>query len=266
MDSLVIIMPIVAAVLLIILIVFVIYKAPEWKAQNASYQKTIENLWEFLKGVGFNISVKYSFTYGAQDHLIFAIDEDKKTVLFIKVFHKVSNHGTGDKSGSGLKRTSMDYHDFSPMIMEQPFDNFLGCEIKEDEATTDGIGRAIIGGFVAGEAGAVVGAITAKKIVKKYQLVFYMKDIKNPRVVFDLPNNLTIVGNNNLNSIAAKQFTDCVFASMKTIINYTEKTKEPIVMPAMTSERFDQLNKLKESGYITEEEFEKKRAEILNSL
>ena len=56
----------------------------------------------------------------------------------------------------------------------------IGCETIEDSEITGGVGRAIIGGAIAGGAGAVVGAITAKRRISSYKIIIYTNNITNP--------------------------------------------------------------------------------------
>lgn len=61
-----------------------------------------------------------------------------------------------------------------------PFREIIGCEIMTDSQVTGGVGRAIVGGVLAGEAGAVVGAVTAKNHIMSYKIVIYRSNIQSP--------------------------------------------------------------------------------------
>lgn len=77
---------------------------------------------------------------------------------------------------------------------EFAFDDFTGIELLTDEyaaATTkrgDGVGRAIVGGIVAGGVGAVVGALTTKSVQESINMVSSVgvavttRDEKLPRI------------------------------------------------------------------------------------
>lgn len=69
-------------------------------------------------------------------------------------------------------------------------DTLSSFEITQDNAviSSGGIGRAVVGGVLAGGAGAVVGANTAKKIkeVSHVGVKFTTKDIQNPMIRVDL--------------------------------------------------------------------------------
>lgn len=65
-----------------------------------------------------------------------------------------------------------------------PFSNITDVSIYEDgeERRSFGIGRAIVGGILAGGVGAIVGATTAKskKVVNSYELRIFTRSINEP--------------------------------------------------------------------------------------
>lgn len=73
----------------------------------------------------------------------------------------------------------------APIVI--PFQNILDCNFMEDGTATGQIGRAVTGGLLAGTAGAVVGAATAKnRSISRVQLSIQTTDIVTPRVTLDL--------------------------------------------------------------------------------
>lgn len=65
-----------------------------------------------------------------------------------------------------------------------PFNSIIDCEILEDNATImkGGVGRAVVGSMIAGETGAIVGAVTRKSsnIVNSLSVRIVVNDIQNP--------------------------------------------------------------------------------------
>jgi len=61
------------------------------------------------------------------------------------------------------------------------FDNIIGMEIIEDGVSTNGVGRAVVGGALFGVAGAIVGSNTGKKTVGIVKAVIYTNSISNPQ-------------------------------------------------------------------------------------
>lgn len=98
-----------------------------------------------------------------------------------------------------------------------PFREIIGCEIMTDSEVTGGIGRAIVGGVLAGEAGAVVGAVTAKKHIMSYKIVIYRSNIQTPT------NEIVLIKEKKSTKDAdytnAVSFANKVNASIKAIIS-----------------------------------------------
>lgn len=98
-----------------------------------------------------------------------------------------------------------------------PFREIIGCEIMTDSEVTGGIGRAIVGGVLAGEAGAVVGAVTAKKHIMSYKIVIYRSNIQTPT------NEIVLIKEKKSTKDAdytnAVSFASKVNASIKAIIS-----------------------------------------------
>ena len=97
-----------------------------------------------------------------------------------------------------------------------PFREIIGCEIMTDSEVTGGIGRAIVGGVLAGETGAVVGAVTAKKHIMSYKVVIYRSNIQTPT------NEIVLIKEKKSTKDAdytnAVSFANKVNASIKAII------------------------------------------------
>ena len=68
------------------------------------------------------------------------------------------------------------------------YEDILGMEIQEDGIKTNGVGRAVAGAVIAGEAGAVVGAVTGKKTVRNIRIVIYLTNVLNPQATITLVN------------------------------------------------------------------------------
>ena len=97
------------------------------------------------------------------------------------------------------------------------FDEINGVEIMEDSSVIGGIGRAIVGGVLAGGIGAIVGATTAKNHMANFELVIYTKNIANPQIV--LPLIKTKTKKDSLDYKSAYEFANKINASIKAIIS-----------------------------------------------
>lgn len=96
------------------------------------------------------------------------------------------------------------------------FKDILGCEIVTDSQVTGGIKRAIVGGVLAGDAGAVVGAVTAKPHIMSYKLVLYLRDISAPKAEIELITQKTKTKDSDYTNAVA--FAENVVATVKAIL------------------------------------------------
>lgn len=67
-----------------------------------------------------------------------------------------------------------------------PFRKIIGCEIMTDSKVTGGIGRAVVGGVLAGDVGALVGVMTAPSNIVSYKVVIYLNDPVDPMIEIPL--------------------------------------------------------------------------------
>lgn len=101
-----------------------------------------------------------------------------------------------------------------------PFSEIIGCEIIADSKVTGGVGRAIVGGVLAGEAGAIVGAVTAKEYIMSYKVALYRNSTDSPRIDIDLIDKKTAT--NDTDFSAAVQFANNISATVKAIVYRNE--------------------------------------------
>ena len=104
----------------------------------------------------------------------------------------------------------------SGRFKEYAFKDILGCEIVTDSQVTGGIKRAIVGGVLAGDAGAVVGAVTAKPHIMSYKLVLYLRNISAPKVEIELITQKTKTKDSDYTNAVA--FAENVVATVKAIL------------------------------------------------
>lgn len=101
------------------------------------------------------------------------------------------------------------------------FDQVIGCEIMTDSQVTGGVGRAIVGGVLAGDSGAVVGAVTAKPHIMSYKVVLYCLNIQNPIIEMRLIKEKTATKSSDYT--CAVNFANKVNASVKAIMAWNAK-------------------------------------------
>lgn len=183
----------------IIVILLILHKSvdePQILAKKAQKEEETQN---YISDNGIHVGVEYCFESSYYKNNIswdlgiafrYIVDDKNKFVHIL------------DKDGIG---------------QAIPFCEIIGCEIVTDSQVTGGIGRAIVGGVLAGEAGAVVGAVTAKKHIMSYKIVFYRSNIQMPTNEIVLINEKTSTKSEDYASAVA--FANKVNASVKAIIS-----------------------------------------------
>jgi len=183
----------------IIVIAFIVHKSvdePEILAKKASKEENIQN---YIAENGVHIGAEYRYESEYYKNNIswtnstayrYIVDDKNR---FVHILNK-------DRTGEAI-----------------PFREIIGCEIMTDSEVTGGIGRAIVGGVLAGEAGAVVGAVTAKKHIMSYKIVIYRSNIQTPT------NEIVLIKEKKSTKDAdytnAVSFANKVNASIKAIIS-----------------------------------------------
>ena len=150
------------------------------------------------------------------------------------------------------------------------FTDIIDCEILEDNNTImkGGVGRAIVGGALAGGVGAIVGANTRKSqnITNSLQLRIITTDVSKSLYTINLIKKQT--KRDSIEYKEAINFANNVYATVMSIINDNNNNKGVKKMVQNNEdfiEQLERLSKLKDSGAITQEEFEISKKKILNS-
>lgn len=170
------------------------------------------------------------------------------------------------------KQKSVFASDSTGYFIKIPFDEIAGCETIINNQSSGGIGRAVAGGILAGGAGAIIGAVTAKQRVNSYKLIIYRKNIDSPKFIYNLIKNSSDTQiENNLNVKEATEFSQNVTACIKAIIaqnemNSQKKEENKLDKNENLEKRLKSLDNLFKKGLISEEEYNKKRDKILNDL
>ncbi len=149
------------------------------------------------------------------------------------------------------------------------FNKIIDCEILEDNTTImkGGIGRALVGGVLAGGVGAIVGAGTRglSDIVKNLAIRIITNDISNPMVMITLINSDTKRdGLFYKNCMASAQE---IYSTIVSVLNSGKTSKQTLsesIDSESVSDQIRELAKLKGEGLLTEEEFNKKKKALLN--
>lgn len=164
----------------------------------------------------------------------------------------------------------------SSYMQKIPYSEIIGCEIMTDSEVTGGIGRAVIGGVVAGGVGAIVGSTTAKKHISTYQVIIYRENIYSPQLKIDLITAKTKTDDYDYQK--AVQFATSVNSSIKAIISSTSKEQKDVIQPVAQQQIAkandsskgsvaDELIKLKsllDAGVLSQSEFDIQKQRVLS--
>ena len=216
-------------VVIAIIIVVTIQSSNNMKIAN---QKR-DNIKKELESDGFNIDTEYW-----NGDILFLVDSSREMIAV---------------SDNCLKNKMV------------PFSEIIGCEIIEDSRITGGVGRAVVGGVLAGGVGAVVGATTARsESIISYEIVIYRENIDDPRMVLQILKSKTKTSSYIYDN--AVKFANNVNATIKAITSKNSKSQTNNNAAIGFKDRLIQLEDLKKSGLINSDEYEQKRNEIIESV
>jgi hypothetical protein len=167
-------------------------------------------------------------------------------------------------------------------IQKYPYSKILSCEVIENGITTykktNTIGRAILGGVIAGETGAIIGGLSGESkqnteiITLEFKILF--KDLNNPSFkikFFD-------AWEETARTKKSIKTTDSVYGPIykksvnrlehwkniiSIIISNNEESKRDIKQKISVSDELTKLNSLKEKGILTKEEFNNEKRKLL---
>lgn len=200
----------------IIIALIILFSITSFAARQNT-QNTTDTFETWLSGQDINIDVEHMYNNPLLITARYIVD------LNAKAIHVMSQRNDKIKAIRELR-------EFSPNLTLQQakdaidmgyfnsisFNDINGFEILEDSTVTDGIGRAIAGGILAGGVGAIVGAVTAKKYVTSYSITFYTNNIAKPQIIIPLLNSKT--KKDSMEYRQASHFAQQINASIKAII------------------------------------------------
>lgn len=164
------------------------------------------------------------------------------------------------------------------------FSDIISCEVVEDGETvtrkSNKIGRAVIGGVLAGGAGAIIGGLSGKekqnKEIESIALKIIFKTSEIPytfKLTFFDAKQATSHTKRKVKlseSVYGKMAKDAINEvsnwkeKIESIINQYDKEENETQAQTSVSDEIEKLNSLKEKGAITQEEFDKQKQKLLN--
>ena len=192
-------------------------------------------------------------------------------------------------SVDNVNKKIMFVNEFTNMIV--PFDKIISVELIEDNTILSSksllrtVGGTVIGGALAGGAGAIVGGLSGnqkqEKTVSKVQVKLRLRDISKSSLTiscFD-SKTMTIEGKSAIKTTSmegykykqgledAKKICDIVSVIIDEVDHKTQdiKTNKENVDQPFTIEQIEKLVALKEKGALTDDEFNKMKASIISN-
>ena len=145
--------------------------------------------------------------------------------------------------------------------------NIIGYKVIEDGVTISkgGLGRALIGGVLFGETGAVVGAITGEKKesknVTELRIDIEMNDTTAPLVTLSMFTKGLVMSTDSIMYTYYLENLRKIASTINVFLKRNENKDNGVVF-----DKFEQVKKYKDlldNGIITQEEYDKKRKELL---
>ncbi len=147
------------------------------------------------------------------------------------------------------------------------FSDIIECEIVQDSKTIikDGIGRAIIGGAIAGSVGAIIASntIETKDVTNNLYIKIITKDINNSLHIINIIKAETKKYSTEYKT--AINFANNVYATLTSIMNGNNNNDLQSDNSKYFIEQLERLSKLKSDEIITNKEFEAIKQKILDN-
>ncbi len=214
------------------------------------------------------------------------LDSEEKKIVDFTPTTSVSGH-------FNTYRISIDKDRHKILIMQGddrfviPFEDVLKITVKEDgnqvisKSSSRTIGGAIVGGAIAGEAGAIVGGLSGDQTIKKkiwlVQVAIKLRDITHPSIEIDCFNTTEVCyqrkpmdSGSELHkkvSAEAQRIVDLIGVIIDQV-DKEEKAK-PVTIAKLenpTLEDLERLAGLLDRGVITQDEFNEKKKVILSRI
>lgn len=175
------------------------------KENNHTTTKTLPaktQIKEYYTSNKLNPQIEYSVggPSGQNCAYSYCVDEENKKIILIK---DASCNGKVD-------------------IQTVSFEDLIGFDSAPNYVKSSPVKRAIVGGALAGDVGAVVGATTKSNKIISYELNFHTKIISNPCITMNIYHHEIDPGCNQLTLNQLKSFVQKVENSMRAILHTNE--------------------------------------------
>lgn len=205
------------------------------------------------------------------EEIKYIIDSQNKKKEELLAFHTTKKIGTLIEFDENQKKWLVPDGIFGgkkhPQIYN--YSDIIDFELLEDEEsiTKGGLGRAVAGGVLFGGVGAVVGGVTGhkkhKSVCNNLKIKITVNNINKPTVYINLINTAT--KKDSFTYKASYNAAQEVLSTLQLICNNLEQQNN-IQSSESIPDQIKKLAELKEQGILTEEEFTKKKTELLAKM
>lgn len=188
---------------------------------------------------------------GIQTFYSFSIDQEKKKIMVI----------TAEDRDSELRKHIIDFSDIISVEL------LKDSNVSYSKSTMRTIGGGIVGGVIAGGAGAIVGGLSGgskeERTISNISVKLLLRNLNVTSITMECLKNGSILDNSDSPFIKEAQ---SIVDHVSVIIDLVDK-ENGVQKRKSTSSIADELEKLyalKEKGILTEEEFQKQKDKLLS--
>lgn len=147
------------------------------------------------------------------------------------------------------------------------YDDIVDFELLENgnSVTKGGLGSAVVGGALMGGVGAIVGSNIGKKKTKQEITEYRIKIVTRNPIYPEIFINLLTAGKVKSTSIVYKSYSNAAqrIISLLTLIT-DECSQQTVNNPYSPADEIIKYKQLLDDGVITQEEFDRKKQQLLN--
>lgn len=154
----------------------------------------------FFENNDFDIDISIPYR-GFEANIEFCIDTNREQIVIF------SNYINGKHMINEVITKTVNYCDV------------ICCEIRENDIVAGSIERAVVGGVLAGETGAMIGAITTKTSINSYKIIIIRDDIINPQIILELIEDKSSIKKDSQKYKEISSYGEAVLSKMKVILN-----------------------------------------------
>lgn len=229
--------------------------------------------WKCIREAGYGINASFldirkESLQDVKDHKEEALAQKQEVADAFQQFKTTRTLGNAieiDENNKIFRPTG-----FSNLINIHSLSEISGYEIVENGTTmtSGGLGRAAIGAFAFGGAGAIVGAVTGKKKtiskVDSFRIKLNMSNLDNPIMYIDLIKKPIKSNSKDYKQII--ETADKIISSLDIILKDNNPDSFELNEHQPSQSIPDEIRKYKElldEGILTQEEFDTKKKELL---